>query len=346
MPPIRPVEDQIGNEHARNRPVRHAHTRVAGHDVDVVLPAGVPADERQAVERFHDLPGPAELHSGDHRKTLARPSLETTVPLLRIIGLPGLVVFATQDQHIVRRLAVHVLQPHIVVRIIHVPKQRVRDRLRWDSRADHVRGVRSLLRDYEYAIIDRSVRGHDDGAGGYHVRTGRHPRHLAAFDPIDVRPGKYPAAFFLDRARQARDIFERMESRLIGIADTGAGIEEIEGRARQSLDRKTGASHARELILQGLNALARRQKQKAVEAFEVAVDFLGPNDAFDTVDRAAVAFGGKPRILRPAPALHDAIRVVHGRREMRARHTRDAARQHAILQHNDFSTSGGEVIRD
>src|SRR5438105_4123615 len=60
-PGVLAAEDQIGQQQAGVRAVRHAGAGVAGGDEDVVGVHWVAADKRQAVDRLHDLARPAKF---------------------------------------------------------------------------------------------------------------------------------------------------------------------------------------------------------------------------------------------------------------------------------------------
>src|SRR5688572_20630291 len=49
--------DEITEEHAGNRSVRHAHSRIARHDIDILFPRISP-DKGESINGFHNLAGP------------------------------------------------------------------------------------------------------------------------------------------------------------------------------------------------------------------------------------------------------------------------------------------------
>ena len=102
-PGIVAAEDQVGEQHAGDRSVRHAVARIAGDHVDVVGIERVVADERKAVDRLHHLSAPLVFDLTHHRETLARPAFEPRMPFVDVVGLSALVILAADDQQIVGR---------------------------------------------------------------------------------------------------------------------------------------------------------------------------------------------------------------------------------------------------
>src|SRR5687768_2612438 len=49
------TDDEIREQHTRNRAVRHAIARISGRDVDVIAVERITADQREAVDWFHHL---------------------------------------------------------------------------------------------------------------------------------------------------------------------------------------------------------------------------------------------------------------------------------------------------
>src|SRR5437016_2783950 len=158
-------------------------------------------------------------------------------------------------------------------------------------------------------------------------------RVFASLDAIHVGPAEDLAALACDRARQSREVFERMELGLIAICDARPGVEEIEGDSWQPFDRHAGPPDRGELVFQGLQLCSRRQEEIAVHALKVAIDLLGADDGLDAVDRGTVARRRKLGVRRPASSLHDHVTIVHRTAEVGRRATRDAAPERTIVEH-------------
>src|SRR5262249_14205565 len=84
---------QVREKYARDGSVRDAHPGVPGRDENVRLIPRVPADEGQAVNGLHDLPGPAEFNLANHWEPLAGPRLKPRKSLMLVPRLTGFVIF-------------------------------------------------------------------------------------------------------------------------------------------------------------------------------------------------------------------------------------------------------------
>ena len=98
--------------------------------------AGIPADEGESINRLHHLARPAKLDHTRIGEDCARPGFQAVEAGIRVVGLPGLVILAADNQQIV---AVRVrLQAHVVIGIQRVPEERFRNASLWDEHADHI----------------------------------------------------------------------------------------------------------------------------------------------------------------------------------------------------------------
>src|SRR5881392_2210149 len=113
--------------------MRDTVARIAGNHKNVFI-ARVAADIGHSVCWFHDLPGPVISNLGNKRKSSARPLFQLNKSLSAVIGLPGLVIFASDDEHIALLVAgeSHVVvwhRPNLLLLLFRslrrVPEQRV-----------------------------------------------------------------------------------------------------------------------------------------------------------------------------------------------------------------------------
>src|ERR671939_91824 len=103
------------------------------------------------------------------------PESPVAIRTFGVVLLCCLVVFASDDQHVVASLAFftaarfafsrHALDSHVMIRVERVPVERLRDCAARHARADDIREIGSLLGVYGEAVVDRSVGRHDDRAG-------------------------------------------------------------------------------------------------------------------------------------------------------------------------------------
>src|SRR6185503_14622543 len=99
---------------------------------------------------------------------------------------------------------------------------------------------------------------------------GLHHRGHATFDAVGVRVAENAAAGLLDRAREVREVLERMELRDVGEAQAGPALEGAERRALDQVHRaQARAPRGVELALERFALVAGGEEQVAVEALEV-----------------------------------------------------------------------------
>src|SRR5207248_11691293 len=87
--------------------------RITGNYIDVLV-AGVAADIRHPIQRFHDLTGPAVSDLRNKWEAGARPPFQIDETLRAILSLPRLVIFDPNDEHIALLVAreSHVMLSH------------------------------------------------------------------------------------------------------------------------------------------------------------------------------------------------------------------------------------------
>jgi hypothetical protein len=119
------VNDNILQQNAGQRAVRHALPGVAGRDQNALV-TGINANEAAIIDRVHHLPGPARDLLADLWHALRDPGCERLETDGAVIGFTTLVVFATNDEVFGRSRAG--LQADVVIRIGHVPVESVGER--------------------------------------------------------------------------------------------------------------------------------------------------------------------------------------------------------------------------
>src|SRR5690349_21024165 len=132
--------------------MRDAVAGIASYNIDIFV-SWITADVGYSVRRFHHLPRPVVSNLADEWKAVSRPLFQLHKSLSAIIGLPGLVVFAANDEHVASLVA---RKSHVVVSnrpnfllflfrgLRRVPEQRV---LNWtgNPQTNCVRGIWRLL---------------------------------------------------------------------------------------------------------------------------------------------------------------------------------------------------------
>src|SRR5262245_26642462 len=91
----------------------------------------------KTIQCFQYLSGPLVAHIGN-RKTLACPSLQSPEQLFRVLFLPGLVVFATDNQGVA-------IATHIVIGIESIPIESQRHGILRHNSRDDVGSIRMLF---------------------------------------------------------------------------------------------------------------------------------------------------------------------------------------------------------
>ena len=259
-------------------------------------------------------------------------------------------VGAAGDQVVDRARAA--IEPHVVVRIGGVPPERVGQRAARHGKRHCVGAVRRLLVVDGDAVVDRRVGGDDDV-----LRAHRPSRRGLDHDALPIlldadhrrcwRTACPPR--FGDRGGEPAQIFQRMEGRLVGVAQAADVAEAMERQSGRPVDLgadfAAGVTLGLELFLGVGRFGTERGKQIAVDAAEVAADGSVADDRLDAVDRRGLAFLKQPRGLL-APQLDQfADQVVADRGEMRRGARRHAAADPAAIQHHDGAPSERQLIR-
>jgi hypothetical protein len=135
-----------------------------------------------------------------------------------------------------------------------------------------------------------------------------------------------------------------MELRLPGKVQARAALEALHRRARELLHGETGAPGGVELFVEIALVFVGREKQVAAHAAEPGVDPFLFADAFDLVDRRAMALGGEARALVAVQPDHLGVAVVDHRREVGGRHAGLAVPGRAVVDQGDRSPFSAEEV--
>src|SRR5437016_11368530 len=207
----------------------HAVPGISGSDINIRFDPGVCSDEGETVDRFHNLTGPVVFGGSSHWESFAHPAVQAIEPIVGVIRLPRLVVFASHDDHLMLSCF---LQPHVMEWVGGIPIERGCHRSFGNPRPYHITSVSSLLGVYPDDIVYR-------GIGSYHYRGGGHnrtssscnPTWWSGFDLFRMRAGKDSSAAAFDCLRQTIQIFQRMKLGLLWKPQTRAGFKGFQGSA-------------------------------------------------------------------------------------------------------------------
>src|SRR5205823_3198164 len=161
---------------------------------------------------------------------------------VRIIVLPSLVVFATDDENLRFRSLHQTLSSNIVIRIESVPVQSLVDTAEWNACSNRVRSVGHLFRVRHEAIVHRRVGRNDYRAGFDRVSMfSTHPCRRPVGEIDSFGECKQVRAVSLNGSNYTAEIFEDMELALIGKTKTSA-CRKWQRSVQQSLRIQTSAS--------------------------------------------------------------------------------------------------------
>ncbi len=231
------------------------------------------------------------LELSRHRKVRPRPAFEPRVPLLRVVGLTGLVILATRDQ---RLAAIRMdMRADIVIGIAGVPQQRGGDDSGLDGERHRISAIGRLFGMDAHEIADRRVCRDDDGLSR-HARAVLEcrARRRAILDFDDSAVGEDRAARFENDVRQAVQIAQRMKHPLRGKSEHRTFSQRVDGRTIEQFDRRqAGAMRGGELLFQNIPRGFGMTREISVRTQEAAINLLPSDDRLDRVDRHGVTGG-------------------------------------------------------
>jgi hypothetical protein len=260
------------------------------------------------------------------------------------------VILAADDEEFVLGV-VAVRDAQIVIGLLHVPVQRVRDVPLRDLERDDVRAIRGLLqRDRDHAR-DRRVRRHD------HVRRDDGPSvarddggdGLSFVHAVDDDALEDAAAQSTNGLRERDDVCARVDLGLVAEANRGELAEMREGRCFDEV-RVEPCTKAR-FELEGHRAAGRvgRTVEIGVHAREpthrFTRRFARRAERLDPIDRSAVSVGEEPGASLSVSTLEGHEAIVERIREMGCGAQRLTAADHAPVEDDDIVASGEAEIR-
>src|SRR5947209_2982065 len=93
-------------------------------------------------------------------------------------------------------------------------------------------------------------------------------------------------------------VFDRMKLGLAGKTKTWTGIKILDGRAVYPFNWDASTPRCSMLFLQFLPVRRWRNKKITIQPLEIALDILGLNYAFNSVNRGRVALSRDPRAFQ------------------------------------------------
>src|SRR5918993_2637397 len=260
-------------------------------------------------------------------------------------------VLAADDQQVVS--VIELLNAHIVISLVRVPQQDVRDTSLWYPASDDVGAVRQLLGVDRDLVVDRRV-------GREHRRPGSDDRtrlcldpYAIAFDAVITISGVtvQSATALKDHLRKTTQVPRRVETTLVWKTQGAAGLKAGHRGIVRPLHFHADAAADVIFFLKVGNRPFIRRHEIAVEPPKLAVDILLAANRFDAVDSCDLTFVVEPRFVFTSDLDELRIEVVELGREMRS-----SARGHTIagtaaVNHNDRAAEpcqfiGGRQPRD
>src|SRR5438105_9844463 len=95
-----------------------------------------------------------------HRPALQRRKARTRGVSVVGVLLPGLMIFATKDYNLFRRIA-GLGKSNVMIGVFGIPNQYIRKGALFDFESDGIRAIRRLLRMDRHPVVDRTVRCND-----------------------------------------------------------------------------------------------------------------------------------------------------------------------------------------
>jgi hypothetical protein len=262
------------------------------------------------------------------------------------LAVPGAVVGTTHEQDLTAVLAAR--HPQVVIWILGIPVQRVRDLAGSDIEADHVAAIRRLAKWQVEAARDRRVRGVHDRPCTDHTTAGElHVGCVATLDRMYSHACVNPTACGGDRSGQAAEVRQWLKLRLVCESQATPRVER-QRRACGLGDVEPGAGRRRELARKlRCEGIARRllrpaREQVAVDATKFARDLQLCDRRLDRGDRGAMTLRGQTCTGLSEQRLEVSVTIIERAGQVRAGPSGFAATDGAIVHHGH----GGAVAHE
>ena len=237
-----------------------------------------------------------------------------------------------------------------MIRIGHVPIERVGQGSARDGEGHRVGPIRRHLAVKRDPIVDRGIRREDRLCCGDACAIFRCDPN-AGFELLDFNHRavrKDPPALLRDGGRNSLQVLERVKRGLVRIAQRRRVFESLHRHALETLDLRARL-HAGFIFLLCLSLRLgprhpHRWEQIGVKPPEIAGDAVCVDDLFDAVDRGFLALLEQPRCFL-APQLDkrtDSIVADWG--EMRGGPRRHSAGHRAAVEHHDRAPGADQFI--
>ena len=174
---------------------------------------------------------------------------------------------------------------------------------------------------------------------------------LGSADDSGGMTGEDPATVARDRTGETGDVAERVQTCLAGEAETASGVEGGEGGPVDECHVETGAGGRVPLAYEISGVVPGGCEQIAIDAGEVAVDLLTPDDRLDLGDSLMMALCDQGCARDAMQSFEVDVAFVEERREMRRRPRGLAATDRTIVEDDDgtalaLQKIGGGEARD
>src|SRR3954464_5157911 len=126
-----------------------------------------------------------------------------------------------------------------------------------------------------------------------------------------------------------------MKLRLAWEANGAMRVEVRDRRARHPLHVEPGSLAGVEFLLQVFQRLVRRLEQVTIQSLEIALDLSLENDAFDPINRGAMALRRHPRPVFSMIFLEVVVAIIERVDNMRRGPARHSAPDGAVVEDND-----------
>src|SRR3954452_22532317 len=137
-----------------------------------------------------------------------------------------------------------------------------------------------------------------------------------------------------------------MKWRLAWEADGPMRVEVRDRRAGHPLHAQPGSLAGIEFFLQVFQRLVRRLEQVTIQSLEIALDLFLENDAFNPINRGAMALRRHPRPVLPVVFLEVVVAIVEGVDNMRRGPARHPTPDWTVVEDNHGAAHARQFIRN